>query len=1610
MTAGFLATLYKQLHMPPEDNGITPESSLVELGIDSLVAVDMRSWFHREFDLDMPVLKILGGATVAGMVDDAFNRLSKNLIPNVQATEEAKAEEAKPEAEKEGSIVGGSETSLSSSMVIVSSSDEESQQGTDTSPGSSVPPVDDRKNKALAPKPLPVFEKTERMAYGASQFWFLSQYLEDPTVFNIQFRLALSGSLNVARIERAVQELGQRHEAFRTAFFANPDRLNEPTQGVMANSLLRLEKKVLNNEEELDKESEAMLNHVWDIERGEVIRVILVSLNPKTHFMIFGFHHICIDGFGFNLLLIELNDLYTGKQLQPVQAHFSDFAARQRMEVENGSMEEEIKFWKQTFVKIPEILPLFPVAKVAARRTITNYEQEEPEEIILDSKTVAQIKDICRRNGSTKFHFFLAVLKVFLFRFLDVEDICIGLADANRNNGAYDLTMGYMLNLLPLLFSRSPKQSFADAIKEARNTSYAALAHSRVPFDILLDTLDVPRSSTNSPLFQVFMDYRQINAKMPLLGARSHGVQAAGRTAYDLVLDISDIGGSEIRVNFKGQKYLYSKEGTEILLKSFVRLVKSVAANSKVDLETVELYDSVDVRRAVELGRGMNEFELDVGVISNLTTGPVMTSEWPATASHRIDDVVLANRERIALKDGVGNVFTYGAMAERVDVIASSLLDARVSEGSFVAIFQEPTADWICSLLAIWKVGAVFVPLELRNSLPRLAMIANDCKASAILCHEATIADVPALNAHTAKTINISTLANLKKGTTIFNLSKAKSAGMILYSSGTTGTPKGIILQHGAIRNQVEGYSRTYKVGKEVILQQTAYSFDIALMQVVLGLTNGGTLYVASKSQRMDPVELSNLVDAENVTYTMGTPSEYFSWIRANSTALARATSWKVAFSGGEAITNDLKNELRALKRPDLKLTNNYGPAEVTVESHSMEIEYLNSPENSKGPIPVGKTNPNYATYIVDRNMQPVPVGVSGEIVIGGPGVSMGYLNNKELTESQFILDTLAPAEFASKEFNKVYRTGDMGRLQPDGSVLCHGRITGDTQIKFHGIRIEMKDIENTIIKTANGVIFRAVASVRGDPGFLVAHVEFSATNTIDNKEEFLKDLMARLPLPRYMCPAMIVPVDMMPLNNHGKIDRRAIGALPLSQEPQTSESDEFLSETELALLDVWKSVISKDIAETVAIHGNTDFFHIGGNSLLLVRLQATIRERFNVVVPMTDMFEASTLRTMAHKIDSSASVANIDWKAETTVADVASHAFKKIVKSKTGSGLTVLLTGSTGYLGRRFLQQLVEDNRVSRIHAVAVRKDNPKNMPRDILKQSPKIVAHEGNLSVPMLGMSEETFSTLADEVDVIIHSGADRSFTDFYQVLRGPNVSSTKELIKLAAASGRKVPIHFISSSGVLDLAGTSDAQSVTAYPPPTNGSNGYVASKWASEALLSNASSHLGVPVSIHRVTPLPISETDRQTQEEEVIKHFAQICSKMKILPEASGWTGSFDLIHTTTLSSSLLSSALTPLTPLTPYLSKSRTQAKSKSMAPAETIYIHYPAQVRMKMADLETYLSTTIGDEQERAAYATMPPHFWAGEAKRAGLGWHFASMAMGVGGGEEGDGFELKR
>lgn len=876
-------------------------------------------------------------------------------------------------------------------------------------------------------------------------------------------------------------------------------------------------------------------------------------------------------------------------------------------------------------------------------------------------------------------------------------------------------------------------------------------------------------------------------------------------------------------------------------------------------------------------------------------------STWEPTLVHQVERIAGLYPNNLAIKDASGNTMTYKVMLRRVLRISAALeaTNLEALAGSRIGVFQDTTADWICSMLAIMRVGAVYVPLDLKVGIQRLAMAVKDCQPTVILYDGSTQNQLPellSLAASETVTIDVGNLgvpSDLGSNKTGKNVALPSAAAVVLYTSGSTGVPKGTVLKHEGILANIEGNTREFQIGpNDIGLQQIALSFDFSVWQIFMCLANGAGLVMAPKSARGDAEELTKLIVAEGITFTGATPSEYISWLRYGDKIAMRSSEWTCAVSSGEQMTDTMKSLVALLAKPDLKLFNGYGPTEGSFSTAKLRVDYSDERVASCPYTPGGYTQPNYALYILDDNLQPVPCGFEGQIAIGGAGVGLGYLNNDDMTAQRFVPDPFI--ERATHTYLKrngwtsMHLTGDCGVLRPDdGALLIRGRVSGDTQIKLRGLRIDLRDIEVAITKAAGNdsegpIVHDAVVTVRtaGTPNneehreaahFLVAHIVFAPHVSQSERDHTLAILPRSLPLPQYMVPSVFVPLERLHLNAHLKLDRRAVSALPL---PQNSEKRIVSLETELNAVEtklarMWESIIPAEIRGAHFESSKTsDFFAVGGDSLLLLKLRDEISRSFGVDLPLVQLFEASTLESMAARIQaivgvdsisapttadtekheqpqvqerhvgnevavkegkfahqlslpSETSQANIypdyeyvtrtiDWDFETElqldqIDEIGNSRRWRQSNSNSNRGtVTVVLTGATGFLGKVLLQTLLQDTRVARIHCIAVRRPDSHT---DAMFKNAKVVLHEGNLAQPMLGLSTSGAESIFDQAQdiVIIHNGADVSFLKPYPTLRRTNVGSTRELVKMAMKYRRSVAaIHYISTAGVAQFTG--------------------------------------------------------------------------------------------------------------------------------------------------------------------------------------------------------------
>lgn len=891
-------------------------------------------------------------------------------------------------------------------------------------------------------------------------------------------------------------------------------------------------------------------------------------------------------------------------------------------------MDESLQFYRTIVPEDMQPIPLLPFAEVAMLPTLEGYSTTETR-VQIPPALATKLKHVARQQRATSFHLYLAALQSLLFRMLpDTDTFFIGIADAHRHDKDFIGTVGLLFNLVPLRFDR-PKSAakFREAIEGTRNIVHNALKHSAVPIDIIFKALNVPRSSSAAPVFQILVDYRLVlQDRLEYVGCKlSDKSWQTSRTGYNIGLEITENPSGTCNLTLLMQDAIYSPESTELFMRSFVTVLEQVGRGADVKMSELLIWATGDVDAAIAAGRG-----------------PDLHLEWPSTISHRVDEVGEEFPAHEAIREVSGYSLTYKDMLSKVNAIAVALRSSGPTGGTVVGVLQTPSANWICSLLGIMKAGGVYLPLDLRNYIPRLKRIVSASQPSIILVDSHMDEVILELNCTHTKALNATHVE--KPSSAIFsNFVTAWSPAVMLFTSCSTGGPKGIVLSHHGVCAHVEGFHRAFSISTmtRLVLQQSSYSFDYSLNQIFAALAGGGCLLVAPEAARGDPRTLADIIVKHGITYTSTTPSEYEMWFQYASDTLRRSDSWQAAWFGGEPATRSMIDSFLSL---DLNLCtfSGYGPAEMTISSTKAEMRL----QGMTLPLPGGRMLFNYSACIVDRDLRPVHLGVSGEIVLSGVGVSLGSWNQDALTSKSFIhiLPATAHSHYLNNGWNFAYRSGDRGRVKA-GYRYCDGRIDGDTQVKIRGFRFELGEIETAILKEGGGSIKSAVVSLRD--GVLAAHVVLSL-EAANQASDVIAKIRGRLPLPSYIRPSIVEVLGQMPLTSHGKVDRRAIAGLPLPDSATTvSHTFSDLQPIDILLLDLWTKTLPQLSAH---VERRTDFFQVGGNSLLLVQLQSMMRQMLGTVPRLVDLMNASSLEGMAKLVDEAGFNTCISWEAETAL------------------------------------------------------------------------------------------------------------------------------------------------------------------------------------------------------------------------------------------------------------------------------------------------------------------------------------------------------------------------
>ena len=970
--------------------------------------------------------------------------------------------------------------------------------------------------------------------------------------------------------------------------------------------------------------------------------------------------------------------------------------------------------------------------------------------------------------------------------------------------------------------------------------------------------------------------------------------------------------------------------------------------------------------------------------------GSDLPLEWPDTIAHRIDNIIAEYPNNIALKDGFGRSWTYSELDQRIESIAQALREKLPDQDktqSVVGVFQSPSAHWIASMLAIFRIGAIYLPLDLKVSASRLKGYVETAQPAVILADEELAGQAGEIGVNDPNSIiNVSELDPINSTERPLTAAKRDRAAYIIFTSGSTGTPKGIVVRHASFRTMMEGFVREWDIANhaQVTLQQFALTSDGSLKQIFSAISTGGCLFVAPQSAKGDPAELTRIIADHGVTLTVATPSEYVMWLRfAPPENLQRCTSWTSAWFGGERSPQSLLESFRNLNKilPNLKFYTTYGPTEGTISTMKGVADLKDV--NIKVPVP-GRPLPHYAVYILDDEQNPVPATVPGEIVIGGAGVGQNeYLGRPDITEKQFPADPFTTEEKRANGWGRMYRTGDYGRINNEGMLTIEGRVAGDAQVKVRGFRVELGEIESTILKEAAGSMANAIVTLRGGEdgdhdGLLAAHVVMTTSSESQN-ESVIANLRTRLNevLPQYMVPAFIIPVKDLPMTAHGKVDRKAVQLLPLPSldtlATETAEESTELTPTEQRLADIWKQVLPAHALMSEALGSKSDFFRAGGNSLLLVKLQALIRSVLGDAPRLTLLMNTPDLAGMAALLESSGAAP--DWDKETWLDLLGEKG--QYGKSAKNDNLQVLVTGATGSLGKHIVPHLAANPDVGRIVVLARPAEG-----RDLSNLFPQLGDKIRVVPTELPSLPTDKKSTaLFARTDVIVHVAADRNFWDGYGAVKPVNVTAAKELAKLALRTGAS--LHVLSSGALANYEGDDKSQNL----PRPDAAQGYISSKWVAERYLAEAARHTPLQVTVHRPSETDTAAIEKMpgnsltNDEEDLIRSFIKLSPTLGVRPDFSGLGGVFHIALVDDVASSIAATATNTSNPT------------GKQMR-----IINYPGSTAVRASIASSYMDELLAKPENKSVeeLSTVPVLHWVGKAKRAGLfKWFFTAQEL---------------
>jgi amino acid adenylation domain-containing protein len=1046
------------------------------------------------------------------------------------------------------------------------------------------------------------------LSFAQQRLWFLDQMEPGNPFYSIPAAVRLKGELDVAALEQTFNEIVRRHESLRTTFIPVD---GNPVQVIAPSLTLTLEIVDLSGLDEDEREAQALQRvdedgrQPFDLMKGPLLRPVLIKLADDEHLLLFSMHHIISDVWSRGVLIRELRTLYLAfsrrepSPLPPLPFQYADFAAWQRNWLRDETLESQLAFWTQQLAGAPAVLEL-PTDRPRPPVQSLNGGRET---LVLPDGLLEQVRLFSRREGATVFMTLLAAFNALLYRLTGQTDIVVGTPIASRDRIELEGIIGFFTNTLVLRTSLAKDPSFVDLVKRVREVALDAYTHRDLPFEALVEALQPERDLSYPPLFQVMFVHQVALTEafeLPGLTLQSVGVDN-GSAKFDMTLFLVE-GSNSLAALLEYNSDLFDAATATRMLSLFEKLLTDTLAEPQRPVAEFSLLSTADRQKLLcEWNETTRDFEGKRLIHLAFEEQVKRTPDSPA---------VVFGTEAL----------TYVELNRRANQLAHYLQARGVGPDVLVCMCMERSIDLVVAMLAILKAGGVYVPLDATYPKERLKFIAGNAPGSICLT-QARLA---------TKLAEVSTnlvyldeewerLAEQSDSNPVCNAT-ADNLAYVVFTSGSTGTPKGIAMRHESLFNLASWLIDDQKprVGDRT-LQFASLNFDTSNLEIFTTWCTGGTLVLLSEEVRHNVSSLlSFLLEKEiNRLFVPFVAFQQLMEIAGSEGTLPRSLR-EVNVAGEQLQINSAAISFFS-RLEECVLHNHYGPSEC----HAVTTYTLaGDPKSWPALPPVGKPVYNTQIYLLDHRLQPVPIGVSGELYIGGVSLARGYINQPDLTAAAFV-----PNPFGDVPGARLYRTGDLARYRPDGTIEFLGRI--DQQVKIRGFRIETGEVEAALRDHPDvQEIIVAAHGASAEEKRLVAYVVAREGSLPDTLATALRQ-RAREKLPEYMVPAAIVLLDQIPLTSDGKVNRRA---LPEPQPGQRDITEEFVAPrtpVEEVLAGIWSEVLG---LERVGINDN--FFHLGGHSLMATKVVARLRDAFGTPFPLRKIFEEPTVAGLAEALD----------------------------------------------------------------------------------------------------------------------------------------------------------------------------------------------------------------------------------------------------------------------------------------------------------------------------------------------------------------------------------------